>query len=71
MKEFTYEFENRHERLETYEWDNEETITAAEVQKAMADREVALATMKKNQDEWKAKNSAGQTAAPAKGGFNF
>lgn len=56
---------------ETYEWDNEETITAAEVQKAMADREVALATMKKNQDEWKAKNSAGQTAAPAKGGFNF
>ena len=37
----------------------------------MADREVALATMKKNQDEWKAKNSAGQTAAPAKGGFNF
>lgn len=56
---------------ETYEWDSEETITAAEVQKAMADREVALATMKKNQDEWKAKNSAGQTAAPAKGGFNF
>ena len=56
---------------ETYEWDSEESITAAEVQKAMADREIALAAMKQQADEWKAKKSAGQTAAPATGGFNF
>lgn len=56
---------------ETYEWDSEESITAAEVQKAMADREIALAAMKQQADEWKAKKAAGQTAAPATGGFNF
>lgn len=56
---------------ETYEWDSEESITAAEVQKAMADREIALAAMKQQADDWKAKKSGGQTAAPATGGFNF
>lgn len=56
---------------ETYEWDSEESITAAEVQKAMADREIALAAMKQQTEEWKDKKSAGQTAAPATGGFNF
>ena len=56
---------------ETYEWDSEESITAAEVQKAMADREIALAAMKQQAEEWKAEKSAGQTAAPATGGFNF
>lgn len=56
---------------ETYEWDSEETITATELQKAMADREVALATLKQQSDEWKAKKNAAQTATPATGGFNF
>ena len=57
---------------ETYEWDSEETLTATEVQKAMSDREVALATMKQRADEWKSQKSNGAaTAAPATGGFNF
>lgn len=53
-----------------YEWDSEETITAAELREAMAARETALATMKQRNDAYKA--SKGQTsAAPAPGGFNF
>lgn len=55
---------------EPYEWDDESSITAAELKKAMSERETALATMKQRQDEYKA--SKGQTAAaPAAGGFNF
>ena len=55
---------------EPYEWDSENTITAAELTKAMADREVALATMKTRNEEYKAsKNQA--AAAPATGAFNF
>lgn len=57
---------------ETYEWDDETTITAQEFLAAIAERETALATMKKRSDEYKA--SKGQTstpAAPAAGGFNF
>lgn len=54
---------------EPYEWDDESTITAAELSKAMTDRQTYLATMKQRQDDYKA--SQGQAAAPAKGGFNF
>jgi len=55
---------------EPYAWEDESGITAAELKKAMADREVYLAGVKSRQDEYKA--SRGQaTAAPATGGFNF
>lgn len=55
-----------------YEWDDDSSITAAEMKKAMSDRETTLATMKQRQDEYKAsKGQATTTAAPAAGGFNF
>jgi hypothetical protein len=55
---------------DTYEWDDDSTITAADLKKAMSDRETTLATMKQRQDEYKAsKNQA--APAPAAGGFNF
>lgn len=37
---------------EPYAWDDEETITAAEMKEAMANREIALAEIKKRQDEY-------------------
>ena len=54
---------------EPYAWDDESTITAAELTKAMSDRETYLATIKQRQDEYKA--SKNQPAAPANVGFNF
>lgn len=55
---------------ETYEWDDESSITAAELKKAMSDRETTLATLRQRQEEYKA--SKGQAApAPTTGGFNF
>ena len=55
---------------EPYAWDDESTITAAELTKAMSDRETYLATVKQRQDEYKA--SKGQpAAAPVTQGFNF
>lgn len=56
---------------ETYEWDDESSITAVELKKAMSDRETTLATMKQRQDEYKASKGQATTAAPAQGGFNF
>ena len=53
-------------------WDDESTITAAELTEAIAARETYLATIKQRQDEYKASKAATPaTAAPAKGGFNF
>lgn len=53
-----------------YAWDDESTITAAELTKALADRETYLATIKTGYEERKA--AKGATAAPAAtGGFNF
>ena len=55
---------------EPYEWDSEESITAAEMKKIMEERATYLATVKARQDEYKA--SQGQAAStPAVGGFNF
>ena len=58
---------------EPYAWDDETTITAQEVTKAMQDREVYLAELKQRQDEYKA--SQGQAAPAAtkgnSGAFNF
>ena len=55
---------------ETYAWDDESTLTAAEVAKAVADRETYLATIKQRQDEYKASKNA-PAAAPVNSGFNF
>lgn len=55
-----------------YVWDDEGSITAAELNEAIQKREVDLAAMKKRQDEYKAsKNRITPAAAPAQGGFNF
>lgn len=55
-----------------YVWDDESTITAAELTEAMANREVYLASVKQRQDEYKAsKGQATTAAAPAKAAFNF
>lgn len=61
-------------KQETYEWDDESTLTAAEVNEALRNREVALAAMKQRQDEYKASRGAGPTAkatVPANSAFNF
>lgn len=56
-----------------YEVGNAENgITEDEVKKALADREVYLAGVKKRQDDYNAsKNSGAATAPAAAGGFNF
>lgn len=56
---------------ETYAWDSEESITAAEMKTAMENRATYLATVKARQEEYKA--SRNQAAAPATtpGAFNF
>ena len=58
---------------EPYLWDDESSITAAEMNEAIQKREVDLAAMKKRQDEYKASRNAAPkaNAAPAQGGFNF
>lgn len=59
-------------RPEPYEWDDESTITGAEMTEAMAARETYLATMKQRQDEYKAsKNATSAFAAPATGNYDF
>lgn len=54
-----------------YVWDDESTITAAELTEAMANREVYLAGVKQRQDEYKASKGQAITTAPAKAAFNF
>lgn len=54
---------------EPYVWDNESTITAAEMKELMAKREITLAEIKTRQDEYKASKNA--INPPAAGGFNF
>lgn len=52
-----------------YEWDDESTLTAAELKTAITERETYLATIKARQDEYKA--SQGKASAPKSGGFDF
>lgn len=61
---------------EPYVWDDEGTMTVAEYQQALADRNLAVAAIKQRQDEYNATRA--QTQAPAAGptatnisGFNF
>lgn len=56
---------------EPYVWDDEQTITAAELKNCMSARETALAAMKARQDEYKASKSGANKITPAAGGFNF
>ena len=56
---------------EPYLWDDESTITVAELNEAIQKREIDLAAMKKRQDEYKASRNAPKAATPAQGGFNF
>ena len=62
---------------ETYEWDNEETLTANELKEMMSKRELHLAEVKQNYDEYqktKAANATGAattTQSPAVGAGNF
>lgn len=56
---------------ETYVWDDEEFMTATELQALIAARETYLASIKQRQDEYEASKAAAATAAPNKGGFNF
>ena len=54
-----------------YEWDSEDSITAAEFKECIAARETTLATMKQRNDAYKASKGQGSVSAPAAGGFNF
>ena len=54
-----------------YEWDSEDSITAAEFKEWIAARETTLATMKQRNDAYKASKGQGSVSAPAAGGFNF
>ena len=58
---------------EPYVWDDEGSITVAELNEAIQKREIDLAAMKKRQDEYRASKAAPKAgaAAPAAGGFNF
>lgn len=56
---------------EPYVWDDEQTITAAELKNCMSARETALAAMKARQDEYKAAKAGASKITPAAGGFNF
>lgn len=53
-----------------YVWDDESTMTAAELTEAIAAREVYLAGVKQRQDEYKASKNAAPIA-PAAGAFQF
>lgn len=59
---------------EPYEWNDESTLTAAEVNEAIKARDIMLATLKSRSDEYRAsKNNAAPTAkvTVAAGEFNF
>lgn len=57
---------------EPYVWDDESTITIAEMQKAMADREIHKAEIKQRNDEYKASQAGNTTTTPvSNNGFNF
>lgn len=61
-------------KTEPYDWDDESTLTAAEVNEAMKNRELALAAMKQRQEEYKASKGAGPAAkatVPTNSAFNF
>ena len=57
---------------EPYIWDDESTITAAELSELVAKRETDLAAMKARSDEYKAAKNGGKIdTTPKAGGFDF
>ena len=59
---------------ETYVWDDESTITATEMKQLLQDREIHLATIKKNQEDYQNNSKKGSTApviSTANSGYNF
>lgn len=61
-------------KVEPYEWDDESTLTAVEVNEAVKNREVMLATMKQRNEEYKASKAQPKSAIPtvaASSDFNF
>lgn len=56
---------------EPYVWDDPSTITALEIKEAQANREIALATMKKTQEEYRAKRNAATAPSNSDDGFDF
>lgn len=54
-----------------YDWDDEGTILASEVNAATAERETHLATMKADREKYKASKNQSAVITPAKGAFNF
>ena len=60
-------------RPEPYEWDDESTLTAAEVNEAGKERELMLAALKQRQDEYKASKNAvtSKVTIPTNSSFNF
>ena len=59
-------------QTDPYVWDDESTITAAELKEAMGNREVYLAGIKQRQDDYRAsRNQAAPAAQAASGAFNF
>lgn len=59
---------------EPYIFDDEDTITAVELQQAMSDRELYLASIKQRQAEYQASRNAGKSAAAvstATSGYDF
>lgn len=59
---------------EPYVWDDESTMTKAEYEKALADRQLAIAEIKRRQDEYNATKAQTQVPTAAVGGangFNF
>ncbi len=57
---------------EPYVWDDESTITAAELSELVAKRETDLAAMKARSDEYKASKGTGKiNTAPKAGAFDF
>lgn len=59
---------------EIYEWDSEDTITAKELSEATANREIALAEIKRRQEEYQASKNSPSGASKAttnNAGYNF
>ena len=54
-----------------YVWDDESTITAAEMKEAMENRNTYLAEIKKRQDEYAASRKAATATSSAADGYNF
>ena len=55
---------------ETYEWDSEDSITAKDVTEMLAAREIKLATLKKNREDYDAAKAAPAAKTP-QGDFGF